>query len=343
MSRSSPTGRTVERRQAQRALELAAGPPTTAGAPAAAEQQRRHEEGDAIHQAGLEEGGVHLAAALDEHRAHLEREERARERGDVHAAVARLHSEHAWRPRRSSARHAASAALPRRPRSARAAGVPRRSGARSAAGARRCRARRGSGSRGHGSAQPHVERGIVARARCRCRPRSASAPLRSRCASSRAASPVIHRDAPWRSAILPSSVIAAFSVTCGRRSRIAVRNDAVLRARVRRDGRRARPRCRPRAAAAAPPPATRGLGSPTRDHDPAHARRDDRGRAGRRPAVMVAGLERHVERGAARARARRGAAPRPRRAARPPARGRPRPRRAPPRDHDARRPSGSAR
>jgi hypothetical protein len=51
----------------------------------------------------------------------------------------------------------------------------------------------------------------------------ASVSLRIRCDSARAASPVIHFDSPCTSPILPSAVMAAFIVTCGRCSRTAVK------------------------------------------------------------------------------------------------------------------------
>ena len=91
--------------------------------------------------------------------------------------------------------------------------------------------------------------------------RTASAANLSRWPSSRAASPVIHRDAPSAAAILPSSVMAALSVTCGRPSVTAQRN---ARFSARASASRtptvtltpaARSRARPR-------PSTSGCGSP---------------------------------------------------------------------------------
>src|SRR5439155_1719917 len=79
------------------------------------------------------------------------------------------------------------------------------------------------GSRGQGSPSRTVNSGS-SRITVVTPTTIASASLLHRCARALAGSPVIQREAPWASAIFPSSVIAALSVTWGRRSRIAVKN-----------------------------------------------------------------------------------------------------------------------
>ena len=79
------------------------------------------------------------------------------------------------------------------------------------------------GSRGHGGSSRTVSCGS-SRSTVSIPTTIASDSLRSSWARPRAASPVIHCDSPWTSAILPSSVMPAFSVTCGRPWRIATRN-----------------------------------------------------------------------------------------------------------------------
>ena len=90
-----------------------------------------------------------------------------------------------------------------------------------------------------------------------------------------------------------------------------------------------RPRCRRRRARRLPRPLPAGSDRAWPTRPGATPARDDRLHAGRRPPRVVARLERHVERGAARPLARLRRAPRPRRGPRPPARGSPRPRTAP--------------
>ena len=124
---------------------------------------------------------------------------------------------------------------------------------------------------------------------------TASLKLRSRCASSRAAAPVIHRARRSKAAILPSSVMAHLSVTCGRRRSIAVKN-ARLAARAsasrQPSGDLDAGRAERRGSTAAHPRVRVGDG----DHDPPDARGEDGLDARLRSAVMVAGLERDVER-----------------------------------------------
>ena len=133
--------------------------------------------------------------------------------------------------------------------------------------------------------------------------RTASAANRRRWPSRRAASPVIHRDVPSTAAILPSSVIAALRVTCGRPSRHGAEERAIQRGAPRPPGRPSSPPRRRLGAAPAPRPSTARFGSPVGRHHPSDARPHERVRARRRAAEMSARLERDVARRAARRRA----------------------------------------
>ena len=132
--------------------------------------------------------------------------------------------------------------------------------------------------------------------------RTASAANLSRWPSSRAASPVIHLDAPSAAAILPSSVMAALSVTWGRPSVTAQRNARFsARASVSRtptvDGHAGRLKSRQTAAVDGRMRIAHGR------HHPRDARSHERVRARRRAPEVGARLERHVASPAARSRA----------------------------------------
>ena len=151
--------------------------------------------------------------------------------------------------------------------------------------------------------------------RCRRRRSTASAPARSRWASARAASPVIHRDEPSAAAVLPSSD-APSSGDERQAGRDVPLEGRVQPARGLVPARRHRRRSpASRELARSPGRRTSGFGSPAADDDAARPRPRSRARARRRAAVVVAGLERAVEGGAAARGPRLGAAPRPRRAA----------------------------
>ena len=131
---------------------------------------------------------------------------------------------------------------------------------------------------------------------------TASYSSRSRCTSARAGAPVIQREAPVRVAMRPSRLAASLSVTSGRRARhqAAESGDQLgagvgLDARLDGDAAPAQPR---RAAAA-----HARIGIAHAEDDAAHAGREDGVGARRRAAVVVAGLERDVQRRAAAARA----------------------------------------
>src|SRR5438552_1970273 len=115
------------------------------------------------------------------------------------------------------------------------------------------------GSRGHGRPSRTVSAGS-ARSTVVTPTTSASASRRCRCASARAASPVTQRAAPCTSAILPSALIPALSVTCGRRSRMAVQKTLFWAAASAPSTPVTTATPCPRRAAT-PPPRTNGLGS----------------------------------------------------------------------------------
>ena len=116
------------------------------------------------------------------------------------------------------------------------------------------------GSRGHGAPSRTVSSGSSARA-VPMPTTIASARLRSRWVSARAASPVIQREPPCTSAILPSSVIAVFRVTCGRRCVIHVKK-ARFWARASSASSPESTAIPARRRISSPRPSTRGLGSP---------------------------------------------------------------------------------
>ena len=242
-------------------------------------------------------------AALDQHRRHALRAELRRELAEMNAAVLRRGQP----PDLGAGRDQCALGLRRRARGGRddrARGGRRRApaaAARVAACAARCRATTRIGSRAarHARGQPRIvgEHGADADQHRVVRDRAA------RGTSPRATSPVIHFDSPPTVAILPSSVIAAFSVNAGRPSR-AHGEERPIRARrtlgehgaVHVDARRAR--------SAAIAAAMAGDRIVATDDDARHARRDHRRRARRRAPVVRARLERDVQRRARRARPR---------------------------------------
>ena len=161
---------------------------------------------------------MHLGAALDEHGADLPVEELrqdapARRRGRRAPGQRTTRSRpppraHARAPRGASAPTATtgeamrlaawiSRAIAGRPRR----GIEHHAERLAAATAPRAERSSAGSSREHGADPDHDGVGLAAEAMG-----FAGAPR----------SPVIHFEAPWTSAILPSSVMAAFSVTCGR-------------------------------------------------------------------------------------------------------------------------------
>ena len=128
--------------------------------------------------------------------------------------------------------------------------------------------------------------------------RIAQARARQRWPSARAASPVIHCDSPDASAVRPSRLAAAFIRTQGR-PRVIRDTKPMLSSRAssaRRPTSTAMPAARNRAA----PSAASGLGSAIAATTRADAGGEHGIGARRRAAGVVARLERHVERGAAR-------------------------------------------
>ena len=128
----------------------------------------------------------------------------------------------------------------------------------------------------------------------------ASDHARRRWTSALASSPVIHVDEPSRAAAFPSSEDAIFSTTNGRPERTWVRKARFCRiaSSASRPSSTARPASR---SVRNPLPSTMGFGSPVAAITRLDARGDQGARAGGRPAVVIAGLERHERRRAGRA------------------------------------------
>ena len=125
---------------------------------------------------------------------------------------------------------------------------------------------------------------------------TASDSARQRCARARLASPEIHCESPVRVATLPSSVIADLKTTSGRPVRACLRNGWLSRRAAAAISPSTHVDAHALVAQDARPAPGCLLGRVVGGHDHAgDAGREDRVGAGRRAALVAAGLERHVQ------------------------------------------------
>ena len=300
----SPIRSTADDRAARRASAIGANPsPTsTPGAADAADQLRGEVQHDPVDEVVADEAPRERRAAFEQHALHVALAQVRQQRRQRHAA--RRRPVEGRRPRRRAlpthrrarrrrAPWSRQASAPSASKSAPPGGTrPARRRRRAAAGARRGTTGRGPSARGR------------RRAPCRRPTTIASAHARRTCASSRASSPVIHRDVPSARGRPAVQRRGRLQLTNGRPVRTWRSNAAFSRraSASRTPVSTSTPAC---AQPAKPRPSTTRVRIAGGDDDPSDAGVDDRARARRRAAEVVAGLERAHDGGAAGAVARR--------------------------------------